>query len=382
MKKRLTLLTNSIPAYREELFEVLSQTFKLEIFLSQHGTKDRNWDNESISNADIRILRLFRLPIGGLNIFIPKLIPNLHLSNCIIISDSMQMILTSLLLVNSKYIKGKPIVLWSSYFSNNFHRESSNILKKLFVRIYEKAIIYLAKRADGILCYNESSKSFLVNNNIDVNKIFVGTQTMHKNIPSGGDPIKFRTLMKIDRDDVLIVICSYLTFRKGLDRCIDVITELRKTRLSGYQVIIAGTGPYENEISQLADEIDNVHFLGYVDGEDRANLFASGDIFLDLTRFDPGGWTVFEAGVNLMSVITTENNANGLSHIKHGVNGYLVDDVYNSRNIALMIMDLIDNSDKRNLFGDSLNDEIKRLPVELAVKNFNTAINFAINQKS
>ncbi len=382
MKKRLTLLTNSIPAYREELFEVLSQTFKLEIFLSQHGTKDRNWDNESISNADIRILRLFRLPIGGLNIFIPKLIPNLRLSNCIIISDSMQMILTSLLLVNSKYIKGKPIVLWSSYFSNNFHRESSNILKKLFVRIYEKAIIYLAKRADGILCYNESSKSFLVNNNIDVNKIFVGTQTMHKNIPSGGDPIKFRTLMKIDRDDVLIVICSYLTFRKGLDRCIDVITELRKTRLSGYQVIIAGTGPYENEISQLADEIDNVHFLGYVDGEDRANLFASGDIFLDLTRFDPGGWTVFEAGVNLMSVITTENNANGLSHIKHGVNGYLVDDVYNSRNIALMIMDLIDNSDKRNLFGDSLNDEIKRLPVELAVKNFNTAINFAINQKS
>ena len=165
MKKRLTLLTNSIPAYREELFEVLSQTFKLEIFLSQHGTKDRNWDNESISNADIRILRLFRLPIGGLNIFIPKLIPNLRLSNCIIISDSMQMILTSLLLVNSKYIKGKPIVLWSSYFSNNFHRESSNILKKLFVRIYEKAIIYLAKRADGILCYNESSKSFLVNNN-------------------------------------------------------------------------------------------------------------------------------------------------------------------------------------------------------------------------
>jgi len=382
MNKRLTLLTNSIPAYREELFEILSQNFNLEIFLSQHGTKDRNWDNESISNAEIRILGLFRLPIGGLNLFIPKLIPNLQSSDCIIISDSMQMIFASLLLVNSKYTKGKPIVLWSSYFSNNFHRESSNILKRFFVRIYEKAIIYLAQRADGILCYNESSKSFLVNNNIEVNKIFVGTQTMHKNIPSGGDPIKFRTLMDIDQNDVLIVICSYLTFRKGLDRCIDVITELRKNRLSGYQVIIAGTGPYEDQISQLANNLDNVHFLGYVDGDDRANLFASGDIFLDLTRFDPGGWTVFEAGLNSMSVITTENNANGLSHINHAVNGYLVDDIHNSKSIALMIMDLIDNSNKRNLFGNSLNNEIKKLPVELAVKNFNEAISFALSQRS
>lgn len=382
MNKRLTLLTNSIPAYREELFEILSQNFNLEIFLSQHGTKDRNWDNESISNAEIRILGLFKLPIGGLNLFIPKLIPNLQSSDCIIISDSMQMIFASLLLVNSKYMKGKPIVLWSSYFSNNFHRESSNILKRFFVRIYEKAIIYLAQRADGILCYNESSKSFLVNNNIEVNKIFVGTQTMHKNIPSGGDPIKFRTLMDIDQNDVLIVICSYLTFRKGLDRCIDVITELRKNRLSGYQVIIAGTGPYEDQISQLANNLDNVHFLGYVDGDDRANLFASGDIFLDLTRFDPGGWTVFEAGLNSMSVITTENNANGLSHINHAVNGYLVDDIHNSKSIALMIMDLIDNSNKRNLFGNSLNNEIKKLPVELAVKNFNEAISFALSQRS
>lgn len=382
MKKSLTLLTNSIPAYREELFEILSQNFKLEIFLSQHGTKDRNWDNEPISSAAIRILGLFRLPIGGVNLFIPKSIPNLHSSDCIIISDSMQMIFASLLLVNSKHIRGKPIVLWSSYFSNNFHRDSASILKRLFVRIYEMAIIYLARRAKSILCYNESSKTFLVTNNIDVDKIFVGTQTMHKNIPTGGDALNFRSSNNISEDDALIVICSYLTYRKGIDKCISVINKLRKERLHGYQVVIAGTGPYEEKISSLADELDNVHFIGYVDGDNRANLFAAGDIFIDLTRFDPGGWTVFEAGLNKMSVITTENNANGLSHINHGVNGYLIDNVHNTDNIVLMIINLLDNPQMRHQFGASLNEEINKLPVDIAVKNFNEAINLAISKKN
>ena len=382
MKKRLTLLTNSIPSYREELFKVLSENYSLEIFLSQHGTKDRKWNNESISNAVISILGLYRFPMGGLNLFIPKSVPNLKSSDCIIISDSMQMILSSILLMNSRYVKGKPIVLWSSYFSNNFHRESSNILKRIFVRVYEQAIIYLAKRANSILCYNESSKSFLVNNNIDVDKIFVGTQTMHKNIPTGGNPTKFRSLKNVNQDDTLIVICSYLTFRKGLDKCIDVINKLREERLQGYQVIIAGTGPYEDQLSSLANELDNVHFLGYVDGEIRADLFASGDIFLDLTRFDPGGWTVFEAGLNKMSVITTENNANGLSHINHGINGYLINDIDNIYNTVSMIIDLIDHPQKRNLFGNSLNQEIKKSPVELAVRNFKEAIGFAIDRNN
>ena len=116
MKKRLTLLTNSIPSYREELFKVLSENYSLEIFLSQHGTKDRKWNNESISNAVISILGLYRFPMGGLNLFIPKSVPNLKSSDCIIISDSMQMILSSILLMNSRHVKGKPIVLWSSYF--------------------------------------------------------------------------------------------------------------------------------------------------------------------------------------------------------------------------------------------------------------------------
>ena len=292
------------------------------------------------------------------------------------------MILSSILLMNSWYARAKPIVLWSSYFSNNFHRASSSFLKRIFVRIYERAIIYLAKRADSILCYNESSKSFLVNNNIHVDKIFVGTQTMHKNIPNGGDPVKFRSLQKINQDDVLIVICSYLTFRKGLDKCIDVINKLRESRLEGYQVIIAGSGPYEGQLSLLADELDNVHFLGYVDGEDKADLFASGDIFLDLTRFDPGGWTVFEAGLNKMSVITTENNANGLSHINHGINGYLIDDINNIYNTVEMIIDLIDSPQRRDLFGNSLNQEINKLPVDLAVRNFNEAISFAIDRSN
>ena len=78
MKKSLTLLTNSIPSYREELFNALSKNYSLEIFLSEHGTKDRKWNNESITNAVISILGLYKLPIGGLNLFIPKSIPNLN----------------------------------------------------------------------------------------------------------------------------------------------------------------------------------------------------------------------------------------------------------------------------------------------------------------
>jgi hypothetical protein len=47
-----------------------------------------------------------------------------------------------------------------------------------------------------------------------------------------------------------------------------------------------------------------------------------------------------------------------------------------------MIIDLIDNPQKRNLFGNSLNQEIKKLPVELAVRNFKKAISFAIDRNN
>ena len=83
-----------------------------------------------------------------------------------------------------------------------------------------------------------------------------------------------------------------------------------------------------------------------------------------------------------MSVITTENNANGLSHINHGINGYLIDDINNIYNTVEMIIDLIDSPQRRDLFGNSLNQEINKLPVDLAVRNFNEAISFAIDRSN
>ena len=43
---------------------------------------------------------------------------------------------------------------------------------------------------------------------------------------------------------------------------------------------------------------------------------------------------------------------------------------------------LLDNPQMRHQFGASLNEEINKLPVDIAVKNFNEAINLAISKKN
>ncbi len=378
---KLSIITNSIPAYRKELFHILSKKYDLSIYLSEHGTQNRNWSNEEIENAEVYIVKMFSINFLGITFFWPKSLPDLKDSDCLILSDSIQMIVASLFLVLSPSLKNIPIVLWSSYFGNKFHRESESIIKRFITICYENAIKVIARKSNAIICYSEAAKLFLLDDISADKKIYVGTQTTHNKMPINGDPNKARNKYNVSASETIVVICSYLTFRKGVDKAIEVIDHLGQIQHTGYQILIAGTGVYQEKIEEISKGKTNIKFLGYLQNEDLSDVLACGDIFVDLTRYDPGGWTVFEAALNKLAVITTQNNANGLSFISHGISGHLIANIDDTSNIALVIHDLINNFNKRQSYGENLYQTISNLPIEFAVQNFERAINTAVTEK-
>jgi glycosyltransferase involved in cell wall biosynthesis len=66
-------------------------------------------------------------------------------------------------------------------------------------------------------------------------------------------------------------------------------------------LLLAGGGPEEEELrARLADRAT---FLGWLDGEDLARVYASADIFLFCSRTDTYGQVVVEAGASGLPVV-------------------------------------------------------------------------------
>jgi glycosyltransferase involved in cell wall biosynthesis len=90
-------------------------------------------------------------------------------------------------------------------------------------------------------------------------------------------------------------------------------------------LLIVGDGPDEvvNFLKRLAQPIPHIHFTGFMQGEEKANLLASCDVFCSPSPYETLGRTVVEAMASGIPVVTVDSGAVS-DYIIDGVNGYLV----------------------------------------------------------
>lgn len=80
---------------------------------------------------------------------------------------------------------------------------------------------------------------------------------------------------------------------KGIQHAIRALSEL-----DDYDLVVAGTGPYQQQLERVANEVDvrdRVEFLGFVDSDRLPGLYAGADVFLNLSSLEAYGMTVAEA---------------------------------------------------------------------------------------
>ena len=105
--------------------------------------------------------------------------------------------------------------------------------------------------------------------------------------------------------------------RKELKFCL----KLQHNYLDNYHLLIAGSGPLEKKVRNLADKKTNVHYLGYQSKQNVLSLMRGSDLLIQPSLEEGMSSTLLEAmacgacilGSNIEGISEiVENNKNGL----------------------------------------------------------------------
>lgn len=161
----------------------------------------------------------------------------------------------------------------------------------------------------------------------------------------------------------MIVGVGQLIYRKGWDLLIDIA----KTVNAGIYIIGDGElkSQYEKKICE--EQINNIHFVGFLSNEKTTQFYRAADFFVLPTRYDIWGLVVNEALANGLPVITTTECVSGVELIKDRINGILVraDD---KKDLQSAIAYLLDNSNKRTQMAVEAIETIKTYTIESMVE--------------
>ena len=127
-----------------------------------------------------------------------------------------------------------------------------------------------------------------------------------------------------EQEHKVLLFLGRLAFEKQVDLLIKAFTQLKKTH-EKCSLLIVGDGPDDvvNFLKRLAKPIPHIHFTGFIEGEQKANLLASCDVFCSPSPYETFGRTIVEAMASGIPVVTVDSGAVS-DYIIDGVNGYLV----------------------------------------------------------
>ena len=138
--------------------------------------------------------------------------------------------------------------------------------------------------------------------------------------PEGGEEHLAELEQEYGRNFFLFV--GVLRYYKGLHILLKAIEH------APYRVVIAGSGPTENELAKEAKRkgLDNVKFTGYVDDKTKVGLFklCKGIVFPSFLRSEAFGVTLLEGAMFGKPLISTEVGS-GTSHVNiHEETGFVL----------------------------------------------------------
>lgn len=131
---------------------------------------------------------------------------------------------------------------------------------------------------------------------------------------------ELRTDLDIPYDKMVISV-GRLIPSKGFDVLIEASRQF-KTDTGVYIIGGEPTNEYKELINQY--DINNVHFINFLEYEELKKYYLAADVFVLPTREDVWGLVINEAMANALPVITTTSCVAGLEMIDENINGYLV----------------------------------------------------------
>lgn len=103
-----------------------------------------------------------------------------------------------------------------------------------------------------------------------------------------------------------------ITKEKRLDYLLRSFALAKHRGLSNTTLVLAGDGPYANELKQQAADLgimDEVIFAGFVSGQDLADMYSAADVFCHVSHSETQGITLLEASSYGIPLLVSKDEA-------------------------------------------------------------------------
>jgi len=165
----------------------------------------------------------------------------------------------------------------------HYHGGSADTVRDRLLSLYRPFGRWAVRHADAVVAVSEWEQEQLA-------KDFHVNATV---IPNGLDVERFASATPLERENPYLLTVGRLEEYKGVQHVIRAMTEL-----PGYDLLVAGGGPYREELERVAQRTgveDRVEFLGYVDNKELLSLYAGASVYVTMSEFEAYGMTVAEA---------------------------------------------------------------------------------------
>jgi glycosyltransferase involved in cell wall biosynthesis len=167
----------------------------------------------------------------------------------------------------------------------HYHGTSDNDLRNRLLSLYASVGRWALRRASAVIAVSEWERRQLRQD--------FGVEA--RVIPNGLDVDRFRTATPEPRERPYLLTVGRLVEYKGVQHAIHGLTD---PRLAEFDLVVAGSGPYRDQLEAIAAEAgvaDRVTFAGYVNDDRLPGLYAGARVFLSLSTVEAYGMTVAES---------------------------------------------------------------------------------------
>jgi glycosyltransferase involved in cell wall biosynthesis len=235
----------------------------------------------------------------------------------VVCSTEGPMVLAALFL---KYMFNVPAFFFMHTDWLDFFKHTANLDQHERDRI-RRVMRALYRQFEGVFVLNSDHRRWLTGSQMGLRPERVMLTAHH--VEPTAKPVrpvrKSELLPGAGADTPVLFVASRISREKGVLELPEIYTRARQA-LPDLRLVIAGTGPAEPELRAALPEAT---FLGWVDAERMAELYAGLDLFVFPSKFDTFGNVILEAFARGMPVLAY--NCKGPKDIvQDGVNGYLV----------------------------------------------------------
>ncbi|WP_297670788.1 glycosyltransferase family 4 protein [Thomasclavelia sp.] len=326
---RLVIYTNILTPYRKYFFDVLNEFCKernifFKVLVMSKTEPDRNWNYDDLKGDYTILLEGKTISVKGIYIHINK-----NLKNTIEGLRPTHVVCAGSYLCPGVYKLSKLkekfnyiIYFWSE---SHLNEDKNNGFLKKNISCCIKNKIY--KKFDGFWYAGEFSLDFIKKYAKDnFKKIYVPNLVDYHifdyHLYNQNDKQKIKEEFDIKDDKILFICPARLTYVKGIDKFLDLISMSKyKKRIS---IIIPGEGELTEIIMEKAKQYDiDIKILGYLEQSVVAKLYSISDFFLMPSRSDPNPLTCIEALWAGLPLIVSEHVGNHKEVIQQLVNGFV-----------------------------------------------------------